>query len=443
MQLLDDDMDELFRNAASQYPLRTDGADWDAISGRLQSGNTPGAAGSPVRSNKWLWAGIILLLTFIFFIIYAPVLENGKLPVKSNNNNITTSVIAVTTVKNETPAPVREGSITSEKVENSIAIAGNKTPVTVATHPVTNNSITITGNKMPVTVITHPAIINGIAVTGKKLPVAVVTNQVTANGIDATENKQPVAENTIPATDISNTVPVNGNPVPATTVPAITMATPADSIVHKADTTTPAPAKVKAPAKSEKGFYAGIIASPDISTVKMQRVSRIGYGFGIIAGYRISNHFAVETGLLWDRKNYYSTGSNFSTKKIPIPSNMKILNVDGYCNMFEIPVNVRYFISKSWYANVGMSSYLMKKEDYAYKYSYGGSGTYDQSWSYKNASRNWFSVVHVGVGYEHQIGVLGKLRVEPYVKIPARGVGIGELPLTSFGLNLGITKSIR
>ncbi len=51
MQLLDDDMDELFRNAASRYPLKTDGADWDALSRRLHPEDDavpPPPAGTPV-----------------------------------------------------------------------------------------------------------------------------------------------------------------------------------------------------------------------------------------------------------------------------------------------------------------------------------------------------------------------------------------------------------
>uniref|UniRef100_UPI003F7A3432 hypothetical protein n=1 Tax=Chitinophaga sancti TaxID=1004 RepID=UPI003F7A3432 len=167
----------------------------------------------------------------------------------------------------------------------------------------------------------------------------------------------------------------------------------------------------------------------------------------IILGYRISRSFAVETGLLYDHKNYYSEGSYFSKEKIPYIQDWKIVNVDGYCNMYEIPVNVRYFIKNgkntSWYANAGLSSYLMKKEDYAYKYMTMSGDLKNSSWAYTNATQNWFSIIHVGVGLEHNLGAIGKLRVEPYLKIPAKGLGIGDLPITSMGINIGITKSIR
>jgi hypothetical protein len=92
--------------------------------------------------------------------------------------------------------------------------------------------------------------------------------------------------------------------------------------------------------------------------------------------------------------------------------------------------------------NAGISSYIMSKESYDYKYEmYNTIST--KNWSYDNATRNWFSIIHAGVGYEHRVGAIGTLRVEPYLMIPAGGVGIGNLPLTSVGLNIGITRPIR
>lgn len=200
------------------------------------------------------------------------------------------------------------------------------------------------------------------------------------------------------------------------------------------------------PVKVQKGLYAGIVASPDISTVKLQHVSKVGYNAGIVVGYRISRRVAVETGVLLERKYYYSDGSHFSTKKIPIPSDMKIINVDGWCNMIEIPVTMRYVFGikekSNWYVNGGLTSYIMNRENYAYKYEM-NNWVDTKTWDYKNASRNWFSIIHAGVGYEHRLGAVGTLRVEPYLNIPAGGVGIGNLPITSVGLNVGITRPIR
>ena len=200
------------------------------------------------------------------------------------------------------------------------------------------------------------------------------------------------------------------------------------------------------PASLKKGLYYGLIFSPDLTTVKFQRTSNVGYNVGLLAGYRFGKKLAVETGVLYERKFYYSTGEYFNTTKTPWPADMDLINVDGWCNMYEIPLNVRFTFAtgekSSWYANAGMSSYIMKKQKYDYSYKYYGQYG-ERNWTYRKTTADWFSIIHLGVGYERPVGVLGTLRVEPYVKIPSRGIGIGDLPVTSVGVNIGLTRPLR
>lgn len=219
-------------------------------------------------------------------------------------------------------------------------------------------------------------------------------------------------------------------------------------VVALADSNAAASAtKVKRePASLKKGLYYGLIFSPDLTTVKFQRTSNVGYNVGLLAGYRFGKKLAVETGVLYERKFYYSTGEYFNTTKTPWPADMDLINVDGWCNMYEIPVNVRFTFAtgekSSWYANAGMSSYIMKKQKYDYSYKYYGQYG-ERNWTYRKTTADWFSIIHLGVGYERPVGVLGTLRVEPYVKIPSRGIGIGDLPVTSVGMNIGLTRPLR
>ncbi|ACU63800.1 outer membrane beta-barrel protein [Chitinophaga pinensis] len=200
------------------------------------------------------------------------------------------------------------------------------------------------------------------------------------------------------------------------------------------------------PASLKKGLYYGLLFSPDLTTVKFQRTSNVGYNVGLLAGYRFGKKLAVETGVLYERKFYYSTGEYFNTTKTPWPADMDLINVDGWCNMYEIPVNVRFTFAtgekSSWYANAGMSSYIMKKQKYDYSYKYYGQYG-ERNWTYRKTTADWFSIIHLGVGYERPVGVLGTLRVEPYIKIPSRGIGIGDLPVTSVGMNIGLTRPLR
>jgi hypothetical protein len=417
MQQLEDDMDELFRDAATQYPLKTEGQDWNAVMSRLHQ---PGKAPAPVIGavkGKWYRRFWLLLLTPLFFIAHLPKLNMGT-GSPHTLVNVTAAVSTPVLTKEKETVRLEERPLAIVEKE-AVAVTASKLPVPG------KQSITEGGNRFP-------------APDKVALPRAMPE--------ESSRNHVPGAEDSSTAGSTGNATslePVTAVPVTADSA-TIAMVTPLKAAAAP-DSSKPAE-KEKKKAVTKKGFYAGIIVSPDLSTVKLQQTGKVGYGAGVVFGYRISKRLAVETGLLWDRKYYYSKGEYFNTKKIPGATNWNIINVDGWCRMFEIPVQAHYFFNirekSSWYLNGGLSSYLMNREDYDYSYKWNGN-VVTVNRSYDNATRNWFSIIHAGVGYERSIGVLGNLRVEPYLKIPVGGIGLGSLPVTSFGLNMGITKSFR
>ena len=195
--------------------------------------------------------------------------------------------------------------------------------------------------------------------------------------------------------------------------------------------------------KKQSFFYAGLIVAPDLSMVKFQSVKGVGTTFGILLGYQFNQKWAIETGAYLDHKKYYTDGEYF--KKSGYNPSWKLLTVDGACNMWEIPINIRYNLSSGektkWFATAGLSTYLMTNENYVSAYSYNGN-TWDTSWDTKKPSQYWFSVFNLSVGYEQRLGKIGNLRLEPYLRIPLSGMGSGSLPIMSAGLNIGITRKL-
>src|SRR4051812_35059703 len=110
MQLLDDDMNELFRKAASQYPLKTDGADWDALNRRLRPEGDDAVPpvfetmpAKPVR--KWYWyRGLPLLLLMMGAGIYWLSVQQNKKDTLHNahTNTLTTQDTNAETINNTT-----------------------------------------------------------------------------------------------------------------------------------------------------------------------------------------------------------------------------------------------------------------------------------------------------------------------------------------------------
>jgi len=207
-----------------------------------------------------------------------------------------------------------------------------------------------------------------------------------------------------------------------------------------------ASARAKPKNKTAHSFYAGILVAPDLSTVKYQSVKGLGITTSILLGYTINNRWSIETGAYLDVKKYYSEGQYFSKKKLPALWNVDIKTVDGSCNMIEIPLNARYNLNTSekrrWFATGGLTSYLMYREAYSYELEYSGT-TWPKSVTYHNPSQSWFSQIGLSIGYEEKLGKIGSLRLEPYLRIPLAGIGTGSLPITSAGLNIGLTHKFR
>jgi len=211
--------------------------------------------------------------------------------------------------------------------------------------------------------------------------------------------------------------------------------------------------KPKASSKQKSSFlYAGLLAAPDLSTVKFQRMKGVGTTFSLLLGYQFNKKWAVETGVSVDRKRYYTDAEYFNTSKLPpgtIPSNWALKYLDGTCYMWEIPINVRYNFSEDkkskWFATAGLSTYLMTRENYNYNYDWWTSNAYGnatENWDWKKPSQYWFSIINLSVGYEHRLGRIGNLRIEPYLRVPLSGLGTGSLNIQSAGLNIGITRRL-
>lgn len=196
----------------------------------------------------------------------------------------------------------------------------------------------------------------------------------------------------------------------------------------------------------QSGFYAGLVFSPDISFVRFQKATGIGTSFGIIAGYKFNNKWSIETGLLSDKKKYYTKGNYFDKQNEAYLLDKELLYVDGNCKMIEIPVNARYtFLEQKkgkWTASVGISSYFLSKE--FYRYALVENGQQEQSeHTYYHSDHHTTTVLNFGAGFEHSIGSTLQLRIEPYYKLPISSMGKGKLYLSSAGINVGIIKSFR
>jgi len=112
-----------------------------------------------------------------------------------------------------------------------------------------------------------------------------------------------------------------------------------------------------------------------------------------------------------------------------------------------LPIALRYNFNSvkrgsNFFATLGETSFIIHDE--LFNYSLNKNGTvYKGDKLYKHSSKNIFANLEMSAGYEKNIGKGTSLRVEPYCQLPLKGVGIGSMHITSFGVNIGITKFIK
>ncbi len=168
----------------------------------------------------------------------------------------------------------------------------------------------------------------------------------------------------------------------------------------------------------------------------------MGYSVGLMLGYKLNKHFSLEVAAIYANKKYYTDGKYFDKTGADIPSAVTLNHLDGGCQMFEFPLSVRYNLKKSFFATAGLTSYLMKKESYDYSATAYGATYYNYK-TYNNSGNYLFSNAQLSLGYDYKLSTKINIRIEPYIKIPVKNIGIGKMPITSTGLYLGITRNIK
>jgi hypothetical protein len=418
MQDVNDDMDELLRRAASGYPLNTSTANWNKVKTLLAENteaNTSEVPDAVIQQKKYPNILLLLLLLAIPLLCVDYALQSDRHAMLSSSKT--------------NPSTVYDNPLHNSA---DAATRGIKKRALIESKKENNFSREITNSKK------QPADTKSFR---KNFPGLIDDNKLTSKKNLPSESMAGITRR-----DKNNFKSAETGDVTIDTLKSndknIYKKTP-DTDTSKAGTISREAVLNKK--KNNHAFYAGVLAGPDISTVKLQAVNKTGFSVGFVAGYALGKKLFVETGLLWDKKFYYTDGKYFKPKNISIPSYITIDDVDGNCNMIEWPVSLSYKIrsfSKSYLAaNAGFSSYCMKSEKYSYTYQRNGV---ENEWdlAYKNSSTSIFSVVNAGVSYNHNISNSYFLRIQPYAKIPVYSFGVGRLPITSAGIYFGLVKRI-
>ncbi|HMH31614.1 MAG TPA: hypothetical protein VK543_01220 [Puia sp.] len=195
-----------------------------------------------------------------------------------------------------------------------------------------------------------------------------------------------------------------------------------------------------------RSLIIGVLFAPDITSVNSVAPDKLSSNFGLSLGYEFLKGLSINTGIIYTKKNYSANGDDFHAPESTFWGNRKPEYVQGDCSMWEIPLTLRYDFEvtgrTTFFINGGFSSYLMRHEDYTYFGHYYTLGGQMRGYSYPghfNNHRDYFaSVIDLSFGIEQRLSKNLSLQVEPFLRMPVRGVGLGQLQLSSYGLGLSL-----
>jgi len=430
MQDLDNHSDDLFRNAAENYRPSPGANDWDKIAPLLTNNDS---VNKKYDIRYKISAALLLIILFAGGGIIATYFS------ETNSNNNIKITDANNAKKSLVAAQQPENKIDEKNSKNNSSVTAN---VFTASASVKSISSVEKKEKLESNSL-HPDSLTfeNDAVKAPNLkPISPDLNEM----VIATENSAVLSERNPEQNNNSDSREINvlENKTIAQPLAKVHPVTDSTAAVAKTSPSKTSLLKKNKMSSRQTGFYFGVLAGPEFSGVNTVRFDETGFEAGLVAGYQVTQKLAIETGLIVSKKIYACNGRYFKTDNISsaMPAGMQVLSVNGNCNVLELPLRLNYNIVNAGKGNVyvsaGVSSYVVTNEYNKYKTFYNGQNK-DITGAYKKSASYFAATADIGIGFEKKLNNGNKIRLEPYVQFPLKGIGVGDLEVISTGIHVG------
>ena len=434
-----DKLDIKIKEAADHYEPAYDEAAWSKME-KLLDKNMP--INKP-NKRRMIW--LFLLLMFIA----GSLLFIGNFRKSSNKENITLKE----NTRNSSFAPAEGGPINSKNEKKSVPPANEKKIVPSGNE---KRSASSTGNKLKtssptLSEATYPAGLPKKHPSNNKSDAHRSGNdqEVHAEGQIAVTNNYSPENNRKPENGVSRVGDyetqnrqISKNEDTATSKPK---SLPREQNMNKEESDTvlkPATTKKVRSSKKEnkfrKSFSVSFSLGPDVSAIHLNNAGKIEPAFGLGISYAFASKWSIKSGIFFEKKVYEAAPSDYHAPARFTNYFPDLKNISADCELIELPLVVSYYFSASptysWLASAGISSFLMKTEDYDYlsKNASGQSSYYN--YVIHNKNEHFLSSIRLSAGYQKKLSNNFSIVAEPYFNVPLSGIGYGKVNLYSAGV---------
>lgn len=201
------------------------------------------------------------------------------------------------------------------------------------------------------------------------------------------------------------------------------------------------------PTKSKHNWSLSLVAAPDYSATRLVgRESVSGYTLGALVAYKINflPGLNLVSGVKYSQKNYLALRSDYIAPKGFWKYKIVPQTIDADCRILDIPLLFRYvpFSRKqdAFFMSGGVSSFFMLNEAYAYNYEV-PSDKLINNFVVINENQYLLNGLNFSIGYKVPVRNKMRLSIEPYLYLPLRRIGHGNVNLYSYGVQFGVEGS--
>ena len=415
MQNVDNHMDDLFRKAADNYPLKTSNGDWETLQSLLE--NEPANVWIKVSKRKPFFLFVSIVFLLIGVMTFGVLKNNGVvIKIAVGRSKINSSVLGLprnTAKSDDENTSKPDMALGMKKDEHNQLQKSSKTNLYRR-----NAGIFLPPSPHDKLLTNQPAIKREITV------------------VSESKNNDSKSSHIKESNALTASVSPFGGGINDATVKTNTIYR-IDTSIDKFFIQNKDTIKVALNRQSKSRVYFSISAGLEYNQVKNQGLTKPGWNAGLLAGVQLNNKISIETGLQLSQKKYFSSGLYFKPKSGSMPSDMVVNSLTGNSVLIELPVNLKYNLQKgnnTFYLVTGISSFLMTTESNHYFALISGAQTEMDS-KYQQMHNYFASMINVAAGYQFALNKKNNLRVEPYLQIPIRGIGIGSMPVMATGLH--------
>ncbi len=187
-------------------------------------------------------------------------------------------------------------------------------------------------------------------------------------------------------------------------------------------------------------WSAGLLLSPDMNSTGIWQQKSVSPAYGVVITYSFTPRWSLSARILYNNKKYVSSSENYNAPDSywQYRTNGVVPDeIDASCRVIDVPVMLGYIYYKqkriTLKASAGIGSYFLMDEVYRFRFDQPNPGAATE-WKTNENSQNWFSVVNLSTGISLKTGNRTSFTIEPYVKLPLKRMGWGEVNLSGMGV---------